>query len=780
MFNDFTQFLNFKQINNVRNFNDKLLDLVFTDMKHCNLSRESVPIVTEDAHHPSITVSFIVRKVPFTNFSDFNVCTSFYNFRKANFPLMYSLLAQLDWSYLYGNTDTDNACRAFYNGLDQVFSMSVPKSRYRGTLSFPKWYSSELKLCLKRKYKLMKKLKNNQASKDEFSHLRRKVKQLINRDYKAYTSNTIESFKYNYKHLWTFVRDKKNQSRIPGSMTFNHLIYTKPNEIVDNFAKYFESVFNPHRAVGNQNNYHFHHTGYNQIDVPQLTIADIEQAIKGLKPTSSAGFDQIPTFIVKDCSAALIEPLTFLFNLSLKSGVFPSRWKFSKITPIFKSGDINITCNYRPIALLSVFSKIFETALYNILIPTMKQLITERQHGFISGRSTNTNLACFTQFVAEALDKNVQVDCIYTDFSKAFDKINHNVLLNKLDTYGFSQKLLTLFKSYLTGRTQAVVYNGYTSHSYSQTSGVPQGSVLGPLLFLMYINDLSYHINCNFLLFADDLKIFHGIHSLADCQSLQKDLDLINVWCAENDLQLNIAKCSIITFSRKKQRITYDYNIQNTILLRTSQHKDLGVTFDEKLNFNEHINLITNSSMKMLGFIIRSTLCLRSSEVLVRLYIAYIRSKLEYCVLIWSPFYNYQRMRIEKVQRKAAKYIFSTVYGHFPARGYSHTVLLNICGLDLLEYRRSINFTKILLNILRGKADCSELLSYLRLYVPTYNSRHHNLFLSPKAKTNIMLNSPIVKLQAVGNKINATSDLFIDSYSDIVFRLQNTLIVDPR
>jgi hypothetical protein len=188
---------------------------------------------------------------------------------------------------------------------------------------------------------------------------------------------------------------------------------------VDNFAKYFESVFNPHQDVGNQNNHHFHYTGYNQIDVPQLTIADIEQAIKGLKPTSSAGFDQIPTFIVKDCSAALIEPLTFLFNLSLKSGIFPSRWKFSKITPIFKSGDISITSNYRPIALLSVFSKIFETALYNILITTMKQLITERQHGFISGRSTNTNLACFTQFVAEALDKNVQVDCTYTDFSKA-------------------------------------------------------------------------------------------------------------------------------------------------------------------------------------------------------------------------------------------------------------------------------------------------------------------------------------------------------------------------
>jgi uncharacterized membrane protein len=138
------------------------------------------------------------------------------------------------------------------------------------------------------------------------------------------------------------VRDKKNQSRIPGSMTFNHLIYTKPNKIVDNFAKYFERVFNPHRDVGNPNNYHFHHTGYSQIDVPQLTIAEIEQAIKGLKLTSSAGFDQIPTFIVKDCSAALIEPLTFLFILSLKLGIFPSRWKFSKITPIFKSGDISI------------------------------------------------------------------------------------------------------------------------------------------------------------------------------------------------------------------------------------------------------------------------------------------------------------------------------------------------------------------------------------------------------------------------------------------------------
>jgi hypothetical protein len=153
---------------------------------------------------------------------------------------------------------------------------------------------------------------------------------------------TTAAQKYNYKHLWTFVRDEKNQSRIPGSMTFNHLIYTKPNEIVDNYTKYFESVFNPHRDVGNPNIHHLHHTGYSQIDIPQLTIADIEPAIKGLKLTSSAGFDQITAFIVKDCSAALIEPLTFLFNLSVKSGIFPSRWKFSKITPIFKYGDISI------------------------------------------------------------------------------------------------------------------------------------------------------------------------------------------------------------------------------------------------------------------------------------------------------------------------------------------------------------------------------------------------------------------------------------------------------
>jgi hypothetical protein len=136
---------------------------------------------------------------------------------------------------------------------------------------------------------------------------------------------------------------------------------------------------------------------------------------------------------------------------------------------------------------------------------------------------------------------------------------------------------------------------------------------------------------------------------------------------------------------------------------------------------------------------------------------------------------------LRRFNEKPQNIIFSTVYGHFPARGYNHTVLLNICGLDLLEYRRNINFTKFLLTIVRGKIDCSELLSCLRLYdVPTYNSRHHNLFLYPKAKTNLMLNSPIVKLYALGNKINATSDLFIDSYSDIILSLENTLLVDPK
>lgn len=234
-----------------------------------------------------------------------------------------------------------------------------------------------------------------------------------------------------------------------------------------------------------------------------------------------SGLDNIPSFLLRDTACILVKPLKYLFNLILNQSKFPEIWKKSRICPVFKRDDSKNVENYRPISILCNFAKTFEAVLYDRIYNSVKCIISPEQHGFMHKRSTTTNLACFTQYVSQSIDKRGQVDVIYTDFQKAFDQIDHYVLIEKLSRIGFSSKLILLMRSYLFGRNQHVEYLNIKSRQFSPTSGVPQGSNLGPLLFLIFINDLTETISCEKLLFADDMKIFYTINSINDCISLQ-------------------------------------------------------------------------------------------------------------------------------------------------------------------------------------------------------------------------------------------------------------------
>jgi retron-type reverse transcriptase len=243
--------------------------------------------------------------------------------------------------------------------------------------------------------------------------------------------------------------------------------------------------------------------------------------------------------------------LVHIFNLSLVQGTFPDIWKTAKTVPIHKGGNLAQIENYRPVALLSSFSKVFEIAIFNSLSSVWRSFLTPSQHGFSRGRSTVTNLVCVTQFISKWLDRRGQGDMIYTDVAKAFDRVDHNILLQKLSEFGVHGLLLKWFSSYLTGRRQLAPYNGFSSGEYSQGSGVPQGSVLGPLLFNVYINDIVTDLESHALLFADNLKIYRQVSSSEHCVMLQNDLETIDKWCRQNNFGLNIGKCSLVSFSRK-------------------------------------------------------------------------------------------------------------------------------------------------------------------------------------------------------------------------------------
>ena len=770
-YTNFVNFINLQQLNTVRNTQNVMLDLVLSNMLNCDVYRDTNPIVQEDLHHPSVGISISFRKEHFNNFPSSNISRS-YNFHKANFNLLYSRLSDCDWSFLNEFTDVNLACKAFYEKVYSIFDVCVP--RFTGKKhKFPSWYTPELRrnIALKNKYrKIFKKFKhpNDQI---KFNTIRRLVKSQITRDFGKYTDDVSDRLRNEPQYFWQYVRMRKRQTRIPGILTYNNENLSNPLDIVEGFASYFQSVYISddksvqvkEDSISDSNN-----LIYPLINIDNITITDVEKALTQIKPKVSSGLDQIPCFVVKDCKAVFAGPLTYIFKLSLRTCTFPDEWKLVKISPILKSGDNTCIKNYRPISLMSVFSKVFEIVLHNMLFPLLKSIIVSNQHGFYPGRSTLTNLSCFSQYVADKLDTRHQVDCVYLDISKAFDRILHSRLISKLSYYGFSENIIKFFESYLFNRQQVVCYNGFNSKLFHQPTGVPQGSVLGPLLFLLYVNDITNHIGNKTLSYADDIKIFSTIDSINDCLTLQRDLLNIAERCNANGLELNLRKCKIVSYSRKKSKFLYDYSISDHIIERADSVKDLGVQFDKCLTFIDHIETITQSSFKTLGFIVRTCACFNNADAIKTLFQAFIRTKLEYCSLIWSTNYANQSISLEKVQRRCLKYMYNVKFGRFPSRGFDQAKLLIHNNMSTLENRRKISAVKFLFKILHGNVDCAELLSHIIFFVPRIQSRYHNMFLCPRAKTNVLINSPAYKMMKLANELDESCDIVQCNYTELI------------
>ncbi|XP_063931838.1 uncharacterized protein LOC135143827 [Zophobas morio] len=391
------------------------------------------------------------------------------------------------------------------------------------------------------------------------------AKLLTNRDYDDYLNSS-------------------GKTRIPGVLTLECTELSNPLDIVSGFAKYFQSVYNTSSA-GTSVSSDSMAVPASCVHLSNIDKLDVEKALHMLKPKHTFSTDQIPYYLVKDCRAILVEPLTYLFNLSLKTQTFPNDWKLAKICPVLKSGDNSHIENYRPVAVLSAFSK----------------------HGFFPGRSTLTNLVCFTQFIAEHLDKKQQVNCIYLDVSKAFDTINHSIALRRLEN--------SLIRISPTGSKQ---------------------------LFIMDSNLPIFLKRRAILFYADDIKISNVVNGFEDALSLQVDGDAIYGWCTDNDFVVTMKKTAVLTFKRTNKSVHFDYCLKGVNLQRITEIQDLGVTFDSILSFHPHINNLVASSLKLLGFIARTCRCLSNPVTLRTLYIALVRSKLEARsnVLFNAPIYK--------------------------------------------------------------------------------------------------------------------------------------------
>ena len=338
----------------------------------------------------------------------------------------------------------------------------------------------------------------------------------------------------------------------------------------------------------------------------------ILKIIRNLNSNKAHGWDGISVRMIKICDESLIVPLRLIFENCLHQGIFPEPWKRANIVPVHKKNEKNLKENYRPISLLPIFSKILEKLIYDSLYSYLikEMLLNPNQSGFRPGDSTINQLLSITHSVFEAFDCNptLEVRSVYLDISKAFDRVWHDGLIYKLRRCGISGNLLLLLRSFLSNRKQRTVLNGQSSGWGNISAGVPQGSILGPLFFLIYINDLSQNLRCSAKLFADDTSLFTIVKDTrAAATDMNHDLDLIRLWAQNWRMSFNPdprKQAVELIFSRKSVKTDHPVILFNDLpVTKVDEHKHLGIMLDSKLSFSAHIHAAITKSRKGIGML---------------------------------------------------------------------------------------------------------------------------------------------------------------------------------
>ena len=336
--------------------------------------------------------------------------------------------------------------------------------------------------------------------------------------------------------------------------------------------------------------------------------------------------------------------------------------------------------NYRPVSLTPVICKLLERLIKDHMVDFLvkNKLLNSSQHGFLKARSCLTNMLCFLEEITKWIDVGSPVDIIYLDFQKAFDKVPHQRLLLKLKAHGIGDSITDWIEQWLTDRRQRVVVDGEVSNWKSVLSGVPQGSVLGPILFLIYINDLDDSITSNVLKFADDTKLFRKVNTDGDQQHLQNDLDRLVKWSEKWQMLFNFGKCKCLHTGHGNLNV--NYKMGDTVLGTTVKEKDLGVTISADMKVSEQCGIAASKGNQILG-LIRRNITYKGKKLIIPLYKPIVRPHLEYCIQAWRPYRKKDIDTLERIQRRATKMIPEL-------RDLSYEERLKECGLTTLETRR--------------------------------------------------------------------------------------------
>lgn len=750
---------NLIQLNDLCNNSNNVLDLCFTSSDgpiSYTLLPAPLPLVKDVRHHLPFLVSISCTTFTFRNITS----QSFLDYRNGNYDGMNAFLTNINWNLLLTNLDANTAADTWTSIMSHAINIFIPRKQ-RQPPKHPPWSTHRLQNLKSRKRAALRKYAKHPTDrwKNRYGARNRKYS-ILNKQLFLRHQNHIQSrLKRDPKQFWNHVNEQRKETGLPTAMILDDEEATTTESICDLFRRQFSSVFTDETLEEAQIARAASNVPLRPPIGPHPTISpeSIRRACVTMKGSISSGPDGIPALVLKKCCEALAEPLAQLFNTSLTTGVFPSCWKKSFVFPVHKKGSKRDIRNYRGIAALCAVSKLFEVIVLDFIKFNCCDYIAQEQHGFMAKRSTCSNLVTYSSFLLRTMQQRKQIDALYTDLSAAFDKLNHRIAVAKFERLGFNGSLLSWIRSYLTGREMCVKVGDVISAIFAVFSGVPQGSHLGPLLYLLYMNDVHLLLDCNKLSYADDIKLYTVIEKVNDCQFLQTQLQRFANWCTENRMVLNASKCSVITFTRKHNVISYDYTLSNTSIPRTSCVKDLGVVLDSKMSFSDHITHIVSKASKTLGFIFRIAKNFHNISCLKALYCALVRSTLEYCSTVWAPFYQNGIQRLESVQRKFVKYVQRHMSWPDPANPPSYLERCKMLNLDTLSVRRDVAKATFVADLLQSSIDCPAVLQLININTRQRVLRNHSFLTVRRALTNYGRNEPVSSMCRV---FNSCSDLF--------------------
>ena len=592
-------------------------------------------------------------------------------YTQANMVSFDEKIREHDWTNVLSHRDPQEAYTCFFNDYCSLYNESFPVRVIRqGYKTRKHWLTEGIKVSIKKKNKMYRnymKTKNREQE-SVYKKYRNKLNGVIFNAEKDYYDKLITKSKNNMKKSWQTLKDIINKEKATGESSrfmVNNRLITDKKEICDGFNSFFINIgpsLSKNIPSVNKLPCEFMKNRIdNEMIMEEVMEDEVKAIIKNLKDSSS-GWDSISSSVVKSTSEGIITPLTHVFNLSVIKGVFPSELKIARVVPIFKSGDPLLFSNYRPVSILPLFSKILERLMYSRLLAFVNEnrLLYSYQFGFRFGHSPNLAMIILIDKISNALENGEYVLGLFLDFSKAFDTVNHSILYQKLEFYGIRGSSLDLFKSYLSQRVQFIEYVDSKSDEQEIVCGVPQGSILGPLLFLLYINDLAHVSSKLFaLLFADDSNLFISGTNLNDMiNTMNEEMVKIVEWLHVNKLSLNLKKTHFIIFrkARKKVEVSQNIIIDNVIISRTNKTKFLGVIIDELLSFQQHIMYIKAKVAFGLVILYKTKKYLHQ-KTLTQLYNAFIYPHLTYCIPVWGNACKTYLDPLVKIQKRVIRLI---------------------------------------------------------------------------------------------------------------------------